>query len=78
MLYYINVIQFFYVLYNPSKLLHVSMQSRFINQLCIYVGVSESKVPYFFATKILHIIRCLFLQLLLTSFTIFSRSHLLC
>ena len=43
-----------------------------------YVGVSESKVPYFFATKILHIIRCLFLQLLLTSFTIFSRSHLLC
>jgi len=25
-----------------------------------YVGVSESKVPYFFATKILHIIRCLF------------------
>ena len=45
---------------------------------CNYVGVSESKVPYFFATKILHIIRCLFLQLLLTSFTIFSRSHLLC
>jgi len=44
----------------------------------IYVGVSESKVPYFFATKILHIIRCLFLQLLLTSFKIFSRSHLLC
>ena len=44
----------------------------------IYIGVSESKVPYFFATKILHIIRCLFLQLLLTSFTIFSRSHLLC
>jgi len=43
-----------------------------------YVGVSASKVPYFFATKILHIIRCLFLQLLLTSFTIFSRSHLLC
>jgi len=36
-----------------------------------YIGVSESKVPYFFATKILHIIRCLFLQLLLTSFTIF-------
>ena len=46
--------------------------------IIIYVGVSESKVPYFFATKILHIIRCLFLQLLLTSFTIFSRSHLLC
>ena len=43
-----------------------------------YLGVSESKVPYFFATKILHIIRCLFLQLLLTSFTIFSRSQLLC
>ena len=47
-------------------------------QAVMYVGVSESKVPYFFATKILHIIRCLFLQLLLTSFTIFSRSHLLC
>jgi len=42
------------------------------------LGVSESKVPYFFATKILHIIRCVFTQLLLTTFTIFLRSHLLC
>ena len=42
----------------------------------MYIGVSESKVPYFFATKILHLIRCLFLQLLLTSFTIFSREKI--
>ena len=50
----------------------------FMYPISKYVDVSESKVPYFFATKILHIIRCLFLQLLLTSFTIFSRSQLLC
>jgi len=43
-----------------------------------FLVLSESEVLYFFATKILHIIWRLFLQLLLTSFTIFSRSHVLC
>jgi hypothetical protein len=38
----------------------------------IYVGFSESKVPYFIATKPFDVIRCFLIQLLLTSLHYFS------
>ena len=44
----------------------------------IYDGKSESKVPYFIATKYLHIVRCLFIHLLHFTSLIFPHSHLLC
>jgi len=44
----------------------------------IYGGKSESKVPYFIATKYLHVVRWLFIHLLHFTSLIFPHSHLLC
>ena len=42
-------------------------------EMPMYEGKSESKVPYFIATKYLHILRCLFIHLKFTHWSLDER-----